>query len=348
MRNRIIIISGVLVITVAIYFGLNRSDRDQVELSEKNDEVVIKEVEGERKWLDNILEPVDLESDIEDSLLNAMSLKNYDNLLYIGDYGDMKIKRFLPDGTYINEIGIGQGRGPGEFSQFMDYYVSGDTIYILDLRNIMLNIFQISENHFMNSFVVESTPMRITGVKDALVVSSLGGEGLFEVYDKSGEKLNQFGELKSNQASNPLSVQGHLASVDDASEFVYVPFYASYLFYFNLNGERTKLIRTFDQREFPASQQGGNGDTRTVSAPETDMIAQRISTFEGLLYILYLKTNDQENGMDAFVDVYQLENGHYIHSMALPEPARDIAIMDDIMYLIRDEDRRVIAHSMNI
>ncbi len=343
MKKKIIII-GVLVIGIAIYFGVNTSDVDQVELSEKNNEVVPIEIEGERKWLNDILEPFELGSDIEDSLLNAMSLKNYGNYLYIGDYGDMKIKRFHPDGMFVNKIGIGQGRGPGEFSQFMGYYVSGDTIYVLDLRNIMLNVFQVSENHFMNSFEVESTPLRITKVNDALVVASLGGEGLFEVYNKRGEILNQFGELISNQVSNTLSVQGHLASIDAASEFVYVPFYASYLFYFNLEGERTKIIRTFDQREFPASQQSGSGDRKTVSAPETDMIAQRISTVEGLLYILYLKKNDQEDGMDAFIDVYQLEHGNYIHSIALPEPARDVAIIDDIMYLIKDEDRRVKAY----
>jgi len=62
--------------------------------------------------------------------------------------------------------------------------VIGIAIYVLDLRNIMLNIFQVSENHFMNSFEVESTPLRITKVNDALVVASLGGEGLFEVYNK--------------------------------------------------------------------------------------------------------------------------------------------------------------------
>ena len=69
--------------------------------------------------------------------------------------------------------------------------VIGIAIYVLDLRNIMLNIFQVSENYFMNSFEVESTPLRITKVNDALVVASLGGEGLFEVYNKRCRQESQ-------------------------------------------------------------------------------------------------------------------------------------------------------------
>lgn len=227
MRTKIIVISLSLIVICAVTVGVLLEDQ-QADIAENIEALSVYPAQDERQWAGSVLEPVPLHSDLQDSLFNPMILKSFGSHLYVGGYGDMKIRRFSPEGKFVNEIGI--GRGPGEFTQFMDFYVAGDTIYVLDLRKWMVIQFNVNTNAHIRSFKLDFNPMRICRVKNELVIHGIGGSELFNVYDRSGEKLNRFGKLMEDQIAHPLSLQGDLVSTSTESAFIFVPSFASYLF----------------------------------------------------------------------------------------------------------------------
>lgn len=78
------------------------------------------------------------------------------------------------------------------------------------------------------------------------------------------------------------------------------------------------------------------------------MKVESIAKDNGSLYVQYLKRNnkaleDGKSSLEAFIDVYELESGNYVHSIALPVPARGLVVRDKRLYLISDKDRQVLA-----
>ena len=351
MKKKNILFFTVLLVVICITIGvLSREQKSRLSDNISSTDTLLIE-QTQRSWNDVSLKTIQLESDIQDSLLRPMILKSAGNYLYVGDYGDMKIKRFTLEGKFVNEIGIGLGKGPGEFTQFMDFYISKDTIHILDLRKMMVIQFNVNRNEHISSFELNFRPLRITGVQENLIISKISGSKLFSIYNQKGKKLNQFGEIIKNQTTNSLSLQGELVSVNEKAEFVFSPMYASYLMYYNLSGKVNKVVKTIDQRGFPLSPRRTSGGTRAVSAPQTDMIIADTFRKKNKLYLLYLKkkekTSDSENGnLKAFVDVHNLESGEYLSSIALPIPARGIVIKGEQLYLIRDKDRKIVAYNI--
>jgi len=351
MKKKNILFITVLLVVILITIGvLSREQKSGLSDNISSTDTLLIE-QTQRSWSDARLKPIQLESDIKDSLLRPMILKSAGNYLYVGDYGDMKIKRFTLEGKFVNEIGIGMGKGPGEFTQFMDFYISRDTIHILDLRKMMVIQFDINRNDYIQSFELDFRPMRITGFQDNLIISKISGSKLFSIYNQKGEKRNQFGEIIKNQTTNSLSLQGELISVDEKAEFVFAPMYANYLMYYKLSGKVNKVVKTIDQRGFPVSPRRTSGDTRVLSAPQTDMIIEDTFRVGNKLYLLYLKkkenTSDSEvSNLKAFVDVHNLESGKYQFSIDLPVPARGIVVKAEQLYLIRDKDRRIVAYNI--
>lgn len=348
MKKKNILFFTVLLLIIIVTIGV-LSQEEESGLSDNigsTDTLLVEQTQ--RSWSDVSLTPIPLDSDIQDSLFRPMILKIAGNYLYVGDYGDMKIKRFTPEGKFVNEIGIGRGKGPGEFTQFMDFYISKDTIHILDLRKMMVIQYNVNRNDYIQSFELDFRPLRIAGFKEKLIISKISGSKLFSIYDLNGKELNQFGEIIKNQTSNSLSLQGELISIDENEEFVFTPKYASYLIYYKLSGRVDKVVKTIDQRGFPSSQRRTSGGTRTVSAPETDMIIAGTFRGKNRLYLLYLKKNEntsdsEEGNLNAFIDIHNLESGEYQSSIVLPVPARNLVIKGELLYLIRDKDRRIVA-----
>ncbi|MEX2602431.1 MAG: 6-bladed beta-propeller [Balneolaceae bacterium] len=353
-------ISGIIVVLlvfgIILYIAI-RSDNsgiNEAAMSEDIDrEQIIDQPVTDRNWSSVSPEPIILNPDIEDSLFNAMILRSYDNFIYVGDYAGMKIRRFLPDGTYVNEIGYGTGQGPGEFSQFMDFFVSGDTISVLDLRTFLVSQFDINENVYLHAFEVRNHPMRLAGLRNQIVIHSIGGELLFSAYDKSGTELGEFGNIIEGQMRNPLSVQGELIPNDESDGFIFVPAFAGYLFYFTGDGSLEKIIRIIDQREFQESEERVSGSTRVVGVPDSDRKVEGISKYNGMLYILTLKKSSEEsanNGsgsLDTIIDIYELDTGIYQYSLSIPETMRALTVTENRLFLIRDYDRKVIAYDLD-
>ena len=89
----------------------------------------------ERNWEDvsfRKLYELPVEADI--LLLRPLALKFGDNgHVLVMDYGDMKVKRFGPDGKHVATYGTGIGAGPGDFIHMVDAGMVGDSIvFVVD------------------------------------------------------------------------------------------------------------------------------------------------------------------------------------------------------------------------
>jgi len=259
----------------------------------------------------------------------------------------MKIKRFTLNGKFVDTIGNGKGKGPGEFIQYLDFCFSGDSMHVIDGRKQMLIQFNANNNTYLHSFKMKFRPMRITSVGNKLVVLSLGKRKLFKIFDQNGNKVNQFGKLIEDPLQNSLSLQGNLVSVNSLNEFIFAPRFASYLFYYNLKGDQQKVIQTIDKKSFPTSPHKSSGDVKTISSPRPDLTIESAVKDGNRLYLQYLKRNQEMDTRKAFVDVHNLQTGKYLFSFRLPIASRIMLVTHKRLYLVSYNDAKLLAFKMN-
>jgi len=89
---------------------------------------LVGEPPAERTWLEPTIEKVATLSQSDDYMLYtpASATLGPNGSVLVMDFGDYKLKRFAPDGTYLQSYGNGHGQGPGEMLQ-LRWGASGKT-----------------------------------------------------------------------------------------------------------------------------------------------------------------------------------------------------------------------------
>lgn len=332
----------IILSSAVIYQAVIPGEKDSFTLISNGTSAYI-EAPTARNWVDIQFERQPLHTDITDSIYRGMSLQRYGDLFYISDFGDMKIKRFDTKGRFVDSFGKGEGRGPGEFTLILGYTLIDDVLYVQDARKFEVLRFDNSSGEYINSFKIEYQPHRLISVGDNLVAQALFEEHLFQVHNKKGELLSNFGSLIEDQVKNSLSVQGEMVPLPNGDSFVFVPAKASYILYFNLKGDQVRTVITPDRIRFPETEYRESGDVQTFRAASPDKEVDDIKVHDVRLYVL-LNENDSE--ANSIVDIYNLETGEYIHSIRLPVIGREILVIQDLLYLIDKETEQVKAYKM--
>tara|TARA_B100000508_G_C11341806_1_gene219520 strand:- start:132 stop:584 length:453 start_codon:yes stop_codon:yes gene_type:complete len=99
----------------------------------------------ERNWnlkMDSI--SYSLHTNLADSLFNPIIIKQYNDILYIADYSDMKLKAFDKSGAFIMSYGDGIGRDPGEFTQILDFTILENELYTISYENGLVQAFTLN------------------------------------------------------------------------------------------------------------------------------------------------------------------------------------------------------------
>jgi hypothetical protein len=118
---------------------------------------LVGEPPAERTWLEPTIEKVATLSQSDEYMLytpGSATLGPNGSVLVM-DFGDYKLKRFAPDGTYLQSYGNGHGQGPGEMLQLRWGGVWQDSlVYLVDDMQRQVNLFDV-EGHFIE---VEAYP----------------------------------------------------------------------------------------------------------------------------------------------------------------------------------------------
>lgn len=277
--------------------------------------------------------PISLNAPIHDKLFRPVQLRVYQDNLYILDFGDMKLKRFTLQGHLLTTIGEGRGQAPGDLALVSDFVVVDSVAWLVDSRRKTVSKFSINGS-FIDRFIVETFPLRMSFVDNYIVLMHLGGEELFQITSKSGEVRKNFGSIISGQERDFLSLDGLLAPAPH-SGFVYVPRYASYLYYYDKAGDMQKIIQTIDRQTFPKSDYREGDGRQVYTAPTPDIQNESISVYNDILYILvHMRISKMEER--AIVDRYRWSDGTYLSSTRLPFIPQDIAAYDNVLYCLLD------------
>lgn len=296
----------------------------------------------ERSWKNELIgEEISLHSGITDSLLNGMAIKRDGNHLYISDYGDMKVKKFSLDGRFVDSFG-GKGRGPGEFQQVTDFDITeSGRLYVIDSKKMEMLVFDSESMEIITEHKLETKPYRMAIVDDHIIIEATVAEKLFGRYNFEGTLKSRFGEIMDNQEKNAASVSGDIYATDNDTGFVYAPIYASYLFQFSGEGNRTLTTKGPDRIPFKETVQQARGDMRLVMPPRTEFETIDLKIFGNRVYDLLENKGEDNDLPQTFMDIYDLKSGGYLHSVALPVPAREIFVSGDRLYLINPKTAKV-------
>jgi len=204
--------------------------------------------------------------------------------LLVADFGDeMRIKQFTPRGQLLGTIGNGLGEGPGEIQHATRFHVRGGDVWVADSRARAISRFS-TDGTFLDRFNVEHHPMRITASRGRVVLLRMGPAELFQVLDLSGTVVRTFGTLVSDQTKNFMALGGHVLK-GPGGGFIYVPKYASYLYYFDAEGEIERVVQTVDRRDFPSVDAASSEGGVRYQAPDPPVQNLSVSVSDEILYL---------------------------------------------------------------
>lgn len=309
---------------------------------------VVKNAKGEilapekRLWKNDLLgEEIALHSDIADSLFNPMNIKRFGNRLVISDIGDMRLKRFDLEGRYLDSFGS-KGKGPGEFQRINDFvFNEKGTIYVIDGRKMRLMAFDSKNTSFITSYDTEPNPYRMAMLDEQLIIETLTAEKLFYKADFKGQTAGWFGEVMENQQQNKSSVLGELEATVSDSGFIFAPTYASYLYYFDIRGKNTRVIRGPDRIPFQETIHEQRGNMKITRPPRPDVLTKGLDISAERFYVTLINVKEESDLPETFLDLYDLESGRYLYSVELPEQTRDVLITKNSLYLVHSERAKV-------
>lgn len=252
--------------------------------------------------------------------------------LFVADWGDMQIKRFSFDGRLLNTIGNGQGSGPGEFGNIVDYSVKGDHIWIADSRLLKASLFTVTGDYVRQIKPGGIPLLRLTETESGnLVFLTMHTDGLFARV--SGEdSIHVFGEMLKNQVENPLALQGTIESLPGGG-FVYAPMFASYIFYFNEKGDLFHAFYTPDGIKFPSGANRVEGGNVIFTPPTSTTIISSLSVDNGYLYVLTVYESEERR---SNLDKFKVKTGKYVNSYDVPDPIKRGAVFNGVFYGVRD------------
>ncbi|MEP1151781.1 MAG: hypothetical protein ABJH08_08650 [Balneola sp.] len=334
MKNAVILtitfISIALGILVFLYW---QSSPDALQIS--SNENSTNTIPFERTWATEPLVEIPINNQINDSLLRPVEFDSFNGTLYVTDYGDMKIKQFTTDGEYIDQFGEFIGRGPEDFIGPLDIFVSENDLYVTD-RDLVVKIFDLKTTELNRTLKLEQYSDELIRLNESLVVMGTTDYKYFTVYDNNDSLDTYFGGIVEGHQKDVISFDGFLIPSNKNEEFIYIPRYGSYLFYYTLDGKNTKTVQTIDRFEIPKSIQLETG----LRAPSPDQIIHNIAYTDSYLLIQNSRKSIKDHPKEEFraphsyIDIYSISGDRYFETILLPYYTDGIAVVDDFLFLM--------------
>lgn len=270
----------------------------------------------ERIWRDvGIRKLFDLPTTDADTLWSPGGVRvDHSGSVYIVDFGDLKVKRFSPDGEHVGSYGNGRGEGPGELISILDLSVTVDSVLsIVDNAARQILFFDIRSEVFLKERdVLDGSPVRhqmTASGREYLMLSN--NVNLFE--SRKGSDVVTFGSLVEDTRNFGL-VSGFITTYEES--MIYVPTYYPVIARYNADGilvyARTTLdLGRLDEPEMVEMSLGGAQAFRVSG----QRLNGEVSVYHDQLFVHVTEVP----GVGDVIDVYRADTGDYEHSFQLPE-----------------------------
>jgi hypothetical protein len=251
--------------------------------------------------------------------------------LYVVDLGDVTIKKFSPEGSFLTSYGKGRGQGPGELASLTDFAVSAEgEVWVADLSNGRLTVFSPT-GEVTRTLKLEQPPYRLALGKDGLfVMLAPSGSRLFGEYGRDGRLHRTFGTFLENQGRNAMVLDGWLTSGDDGG-FVYAGFYDGLIAAYDNSGNPRFLAEALDRPPLPKMVRDGE---RTWVDRDAPLLFYGMSETPGQIHLLtsYLSALRKVGSLDT----YDARDGHYLFSRRVPEKCHGVVVSPRYLYTYDD------------
>ncbi|MFN3597680.1 MAG: hypothetical protein ACK41D_10470 [Rubricoccaceae bacterium] len=219
------------------------------------------------RFLEATFRALPLHEDAARSLLDPLVLRAHDDELLVGDFGDMRVKRFDASGRLLATIGRGRGSGPGEFRNLTDVAAWADTVWVADAPGRALTAFRM-DGTLIERFSLPFMPTRIAVGPAGLFVLALGGDAALMRLGPGGVPRVLYEDLTERAREHAsVIVNGYLLA--EPVGVAYVPESASRLYRFDARGAVAHVYPTPGGRGFPALTLPADGGPTTAPDPSS-------------------------------------------------------------------------------
>jgi hypothetical protein len=251
--------------------------------------------------------------------------------LYVLDVGDVKIKKFAPDGRFLVSYGKGRGQGPGEFASLTDFTIGEQgQVWATDLSNGRLTVFA-PDGEVMRTLKLEQPPYRMSYGKDHLfVMLTPTGSRLFGDYSPDGHLRRTFGTFLANQGRNAMVLDGWVTPADDGG-FIYAGYYDGLIAAYDNGGNPRFLAESLDRPPLPKIVHDGQRAWVDRDAP---MTIYGLSSTPGQIHMLapFFETLRKVGSLDT----YDARDGRYLFSRRVPEKCKGAFVSPHYFYTFDD------------
>ena len=344
---KIILITGVFILALIVltYCPGPGGNENNVKLKPKN--VTINKFERKTTHINKDFKPV---RGFTHQLIRPIIMKSYRDELFICDYGDMNIIRIDTSGKVKNIIGKGRGKGPGEFTQIMDFSFYDDSIFVLDLNKMMSMEFTL-DGEYLRSISLENNTMRLVSYKSGFITLFMGGENLFQHLEKQGNEISRFGNFIENQRQNTLSLGGIIEPIN-GDGFMYAPMYASIVYYFDYKGNLKSYTKLPAGQSFSSSIKSSDDDNKRIMAPDPTYKTFALNqTPENIYHLVYKQEGDNVPKSEApehralYLNVIDKASREYVKSYQFHEYIEEPVVIDRKIYALKD-DTSLVYHNL--
>ncbi|MBN4056100.1 hypothetical protein JYT20_00090 [Rhodothermus sp. AH-315-K08] len=259
-------------------------------------------------------------------LYSPLDVQVEDGFVYVSD-APVRLLRFDSSGRFVNQIGTGPGRGPGELLGYTDFLVQGDYVWIASLQSRSLSKYKLDGTH-ISSTGTEPGAYRLAKPGDSLVVHRPDPTlPLLRIGDDGGQGAGFGGSIA--EQGFLMDVSGYLASTY-SGKFIYAATYASVLYEFDTSGNIERVIPTLDGVPFPTRTQG---DVQRARSSDQEVFVRDVAVDDGIIYVNTLYRREPR---ESVIDLYDYSSGKYMRSLRLPYAIRKMDVDKGRVYAVRD------------
>jgi hypothetical protein len=253
--------------------------------------------------------------------------------IYLLDWADFRVKMFSPDGKLLKTFGEGKGTGEGGFVNPTALSVRPDgELWVCDPQQHLIR--RYGPDGGVRAFNPQTAAVRVASVGDKMVTVALADDGLFEVYDLSGNRLGSFGEFIKDQHSKDLTLQGNVVGDEESGGFIYAGRFMPIIAGYGVDGRQRFVVQPVD---------GGGGETPTSLTlagrqkrnPRARSVARTLSIDGDKLYVLSGSKDPAVGDRGGqVIDAYDKRDGNYLFSMKLPLACAEAVVRGDHVYAL--------------
>jgi len=260
---------------------------------------------------------------------NVVNLKYCNSHLYIYDFDKQRILSINTKGEVTQAYGK-RGSGPGEFIQIMGWDVNSSMVRCVDLGTLSVSCINhqnkvIEYSKFDKSFFC-ATPLNenlylmrgVTYSKEKKPGTSFSS--IFWLLDTKLKTQTEVPILLPEETTVPeLAYSGFFANSSSGDMRFFVCDRAGYFFAFDKAGKFKYLARTTDNFSLPkiVINEGGSASFDAKS-PFTSCSASSTDKYLFVLSVVNeINVNPKSRG--GVIDVYDVNDGHYLWSFELPK-----------------------------